>query len=261
MEKKLFLLCNDDGIHAPGIRTLAEALHDLAEIYIVAPDMEKSASSHAISINIPIRIEAFPGTKDCQHLYAVNGTPADCVMVALRKILPRKPDWILSGINRGGNLGHDTLYSGTVGAAMEGAINGIRSMAISSHGLYGDNFHYETAAQIVRKILLDESKIPLEPGKIFNINVPTMPLSSIRGVVAATLGRRVYENDIVESRDPGGKPYYWLGGAGKNFKDIPGSDCNLVDEGYATISILAPSLLDAEATKKASDALKSLMLS
>jgi len=244
--RPLFLLSNDDGVHAPGIRALADTVRELGEVVVVAPHVEKSATSHAISIHQPLRVERFgAGT------YAVEGTPADCVMLACRRLLTRKPQWVLSGINRGGNLGIDTLYSGTVHAAMEGALHGYRAMAISLQGKATEALRYETAAKVVKILLQKRDLLDVAPGITVNVNVPNLAFGDIRGLAIAGMGRRLYDDQIVEGIDPRGRPYYWHGAGGEMFEDIPGSDCLLLDQGYVTVSMLRPSLLDDEANRRA----------
>ena len=236
--RPLFLLTNDDGVHAPGIRALADAVKGMGEVTIVAPHVERSAASHAISIHQPLRVENIH-----DGVYAVEGMPADCVMLALRKLMKRRPNWILSGINRGGNTGVDTLYSGTVHAAMEGAMHGHRAMAISCHGR--SNLRYDTAGKVVQTLLENQSWLSHVPERsTVNVNVPSLPFEELKGIRIAGLGRRIYEDEIVEGIDPRGRPYYWIGAGGEMFEDIPESDCLLIDQGFVTVSILRPSLLD-----------------
>lgn len=253
-DRRLFLLCNDDGVQAPGIRALAEEVRKLGDVVIVAPHVERSASSQAISTWSPLRIE-----KVDENVYGVEGFPADCVIVALRKILHRRPSWVLSGVNRGGNLGVDTLYSGTVGAALEGRLNGIPAMAVSAVG-HGKEPRYDTAARVARWVLENESRLDLDTRGVLNVNVPPRSFEELRGVTGAVLGRPIYEPGLVENVDPRGRAYYWLGGSGSSYEDIPGSDCALVDEGYATISVLTPSLFAEGLTSSLSTKLTQLSL-
>ncbi|MCX6118179.1 MAG: 5'/3'-nucleotidase SurE [Proteobacteria bacterium] len=246
MTKPLFLLSNDDGVHAPGIRALAKSVRDLGDVVIVAPHVERSAASHSISIHVPLRMEQIEaGT------YAVEGTPADCIMIACRKLLRRKPNWVLSGINRGANLGIDTIYSGTVAAAMEGVFHGIPSIAVSSFGKAKDSLNYESAGQVVRKIL-ESPDVFAEAmqGGMLNVNVPNLPFESLKGIRVAGLGKRMYDEDMHEGTDPRGRPYYWIGAGGDMFQDIQDSDCVLIDQGFVTVSVLRPSLLSVEGNER-----------
>ncbi len=236
----LFLLSNDDGVHAPGLRALAKVASRFGEVVIVAPHVERSASSHAITIGTPLRVEEVE-----DNVFAVEGTPADCVMLACRRILSRKPSWVLSGINRGANLGIDTLYSGTVGAAMEGTILGFKSMAISSLGKPRDRIHYETAAEITFRLLQSKGAVEdIAALGVININVPNLAMDDIKGVRIATLGRRFYSDEMVQGIDPRGRPYYWVGAGGDQFEDIPNSDCALTEQGYVSVSFLKASFWD-----------------
>lgn len=251
----LFLLCNDDGVHAPGIQVLASKLRTIGDVIVVAPHVEKSASSHAITISMPLRME-----KLNDDVYAVEGTPADCVMFALQKLLVnRKPDWVISGINRGSNLGHDVLYSGTVGAAMEGALHGIPSIAISSHNKGQKYYLYETAADVLLKILNDRNLFPPLKG-VLNINVPNVEYTELQGFKVATLGKRIYEEQFRKSTDPRGRDYYWVGGGGHLFEEIPGSDCDYIDKNFVTLSFLRPSFFFDEDNKILQNNFKNLKI-
>jgi 5'-nucleotidase len=241
-QKPLFLISNDDGVHAPGLRALAAAVKDLGDVVIVAPHVERSASSHAISIHLPLRMEQVE-----PNIYAVEGTPADCVMLAIRKLLRRKPSWVLSGINRGANLGIDTIYSGTVAAAMEGTLHGIPSIAVSCYGKERETLQYGAAAKVVRMLLEHpETLTDVTRSSLVNLNVPNLPFEQIKGMVVATLGRRIYEESMQEGTDPRGRSYYWIGAGGEMFEDIPNSDCVMIDQGYVTATVLRPSFLDEQ---------------
>lgn len=243
-QRPLYLICNDDGVHASGLRALAAAVRELGEVVVVAPHVERSATSHAITIGQPLRVENLG-----DGVYAVEGTPADCVMLALRKILHRRPVWVLSGINRGANLGIDTLYSGTVHAAMEGSLHRVRGMAISALGR--TSLRYDTAAKVVQTLLREQSWAEQLPeDATININVPCLGYEELKGIRVAGLGRRIYDDEMVEGIDPRGRPYYWIGAGGEMFEDILESDCLLSDEGYVTASVLRPALLDEAANHR-----------
>lgn len=241
-ERPLFLITNDDGVHARGILALAEMAQELGEVFVVAPNVEKSASSHSISIANPLKVEHLEG-----NTYAVTGSPADCVILALSKIMPRKPDWVLSGINRGPNLGNDTLYSGTVGAALEGCLRGVRGMAISSFG-GGSKLRYDTASNVLKFMLKNEHLLTPMGNGILNINVPSVPFEDIKGIAFTSLSRRLIGGEVHQVLDPRKKPYYWLGSVTEVYEDIEGSDFSLITKGYVTVSVLKPTLLDEEAT-------------
>jgi 5'-nucleotidase len=229
--RPLILLSNDDGIHAAGLRALARALADFAELYVVAPEHEQSASSHRITLSGPLRHRDLGG-----NMHSVDGTPADCIYVALnlRGLLPRRPDVVVSGINHGPNLGVDVIYSGTVAAAREGALRGLRAMALSAER--GADFHAVAshAAGLVKRLLTLD--MPLGAPVLLNVNYPAR---EPRGVVATRLGRREYE-DVVEVRtDPRGRSYYWIGGPVTAHDGARGADTTAVDEGYVSVTPLA----------------------
>ncbi len=228
------LLSNDDGVHAAGLRALAAAFSDQDEVWVVAPDREQSASSHAISLHRPLRM-----TEVQPRWYAVDGTPTDAVYMALCLVMKdTPPDLVVSGINHGPNLGNDVHYSGTVAAAIEGALLGVPALAVSlaappPHD-FGPaaGFAAALARQMLREALANGSPAPF----LLNVNVPPGPL---RGYRFARLGRRTYGNDVVEKTDPRGRRYYWIGGeGGARNEDIPGSDCNVVRDGLAAVTPL-----------------------
>ncbi|WP_242361362.1 MULTISPECIES: 5'/3'-nucleotidase SurE [unclassified Anaeromyxobacter] len=213
------LLSNDDGVHAPGLKALAAAFEG-DEVWVVAPDREQSASSHAISLHHPLRLlELAP------RWYAVDGTPTDAVYMGLNHVLrAARPDVVVSGINHGPNLGNDVLYSGTVAAAMEGALLGVHAIAAS---LASPPTHvFEEAARFVAALARHVVARPPPAPLLLNVNVPPGP---VRGFRFARLGRRTYGNEVIEKTDPRGRKYYWIGGeGGPTNEDIPGSDCNCV---------------------------------
>jgi 5'-nucleotidase len=213
------LLSNDDGVHAAGLRALAAAF-DGDEVWVCAPDREQSASSHAISLHRPLRLhEVAP------RWHAVDGTPTDAVYVGLNHVLRgRWPDVVVSGVNHGPNLGNDVHYSGTVAAAMEGALLGVPAIAVSlAHAPPHDFVHAARfAAGLARALVASRPPAPL----LLNVNVPAGPVGGWRLV---RLGKRTYGNEVVEKTDPRGRKYYWIGGEGGAVnEDIPGSDCNCV---------------------------------
>ena len=211
------LLSNDDGVHAPGLKALAAAF-DGDEVWVVAPDREQSASSHAISLHRPLRMHEL-----APRWYAVDGTPTDAVYMGLNLVLRgSRPDVLVSGINHGPNLGNDVLYSGTVAAAMEAALLGVNAIAVSLATPPPHEFAEAArfAAALARHVVTNPPPAPL----LLNVNVPPGP---IRGYRLARLGRRTYGNEVVEKIDPRGRKYYWIGGeGGPTNEDIPGSDCN-----------------------------------
>src|SRR5215475_11410086 len=195
----VILVTNDDGVHAAGLAALAAALEDLGDVYVVAPDREQSAVGHALTLHRPLRV-----TQMGERRFAVNGTPSDCVNLAVLGLLPERPVLVASGINHGSNLGDDVTYSGTVSAAMEGALLGVPSVAFSL--VSGDFAEAGRVAQLVVARILVEG---LPPKTLLNVNVPA---GTVRGLRTTRLGHRVYSDKIVEQRDPRGRPYYWIGG-------------------------------------------------
>jgi len=204
------LATNDDGIDAPGLRTLVVALREVGEVVVVAPDHNWSAAGLTKTMHKPLRIrETF--LSDGSPAYTTNGAPSDCVALALLAILPQPPDLVVSGINPGANMANDILYSGTVAAAMEGIISGIPSLAVSLDS-YEDEANFTYAARFTAGLARQVHKRGLPPGVLLNINVPCLPPSEIAGVEITRLGRRLYKDALVERRDPRGHSYYWIGG-------------------------------------------------
>jgi 5'/3'-nucleotidase len=199
MPKKRILITNDDGIQAPGIKALEQALLHLGEVMVVAPDGERSASSQAISLHVPLRVHRHDG----RH-FAVSGTPADNVLLALYHLLPEKPDLVVSGINPGPNLGENTIYSGTVAAAMEGTLHGIPSFAISL--ATRKHMDFSAAAAFSGRLASRILTKGLEPGVMLNVNVPR----EVRGVSVTRQSPKISQNIVLEKQDPRGRPYYWL---------------------------------------------------
>lgn len=207
------LLCNDDGIHAPGIRTLAQRLASEHELIVIAPDRERSAAGHSLTLHHPLRVEEMDiGYDQSIQAYAVNGTPGDCVKIALSAILDKQPDLLISGINNGPNLGADILYSGTVSAAMEGAVLGCPSIAVSLCDPQMDSADFSYAANFIAKFVPRIAEINFPIKTILNINIPTVNSSGIAGIAVTKLGTRMYTDKYEKRIDPRGKIYYWLAG-------------------------------------------------
>jgi 5'-nucleotidase len=228
------LLSNDDGVHAAGLRALAAAFEG-DEVWVCAPDREQSASSHAISLHRPLRL-----TEVAPRWYAVDGTPTDAVYVGMNLVLKdRWPELVVSGVNHGPNLGNDVHYSGTVAAAMEGALLGVSAIAVSLAAPPPHQFEAAArlAAGLARALVAARPPRPV----LLNVNVPA---GAVRGWRLARLGKRTYGNEVVTKVDPRGRRYYWIGGEGGAVNhDIPGSDCNAVmEEGLASVT---PLQLDA----------------
>jgi 5'-nucleotidase len=237
MAKPLVLLTNDDGFYSRGMEALARSLEKEAHIYIVAPDQERSATSLALNLHRPLRVK---NIRD--NVFAVDGTPADCVYLAVQKILPRKPDLLISGINPGPNLGQqDISYSGTVAGALQGSFLQIPSIAVSVLQDNSGNFHYDQAEKIcgslVKKIL--ENSLP--EGTALNINIPPPPLKGIKFV---KLGQKRYNPEISERQDPRNRSYYWIGTGHPKAIGDDDSDVMVIKQGYVTITPLHKDLTD-----------------
>lgn len=223
------LVTNDDGIHSPGLTALAEALAALGEVWVVAPDRERTAVAHAVTLHKPLRLHRL-----APRLFSVNGTPVDCVNLAVLKVMPKPPDVVVSGINKGVNLGDDVLYSGTVSGAMEGTILGIPSIAVSQEGQQTFRFSVgaEYAARVVRLVL--EQGLPEET--LLNVNVPNRPLRSIKGVRVTCLSRRRFDNPIIEKLDPHGRTYYWIAGTRVSWSRSKDADHEAIQEGRVSMT-------------------------
>jgi 5'-nucleotidase len=229
------LLTNDDGIRAPGLFHLAEVAKRFGEVVVVAPDRERSACAHAMTMREPLRAHEFQWD-GCRAL-EVSGFPVDCVNVALSLAFPEGCDLVLSGINNGPNLGFDITYSGTVAGAMEGAINGIRSIAISMASFdWSAPLYYETGADWLLENLTALVELPLEPLTFLNINVPSIPKDAVRGCKVVPMGKRVYKDRVERRDDPWGRSYYWQGGVAQLKPSQPGTDIESVLENFVSVT-------------------------
>lgn len=237
-QRPLILICNDDGINAPGIAALAAAMDALGDIYVVAPATEQSAVGHAITVRDPVRAYpwAFPVPSGQVPAYAVAGTPADCVKLAVNQLLPRRPDLVVSGINRGPNTAVNVIYSGTVSAATEAAILGIDAIAFSLCNWEAQD--YRAAAHYAQRIARTVLAYGLPPGILLNVNIPDLPLEAIKGIVITRQARSRWEESFAERRDPYNQPYYWLTGRFVNLDDGDDTDLKAVEQGYVSITPL-----------------------
>jgi 5'-nucleotidase len=247
-ERPLILLSNDDGVYAEGIQKLRQALRELAEVFVVAPASEQSATSHRITLSGPLR------HRDLGHgVHMVDGTPADCVYVALNLdgLLPRRPALVVSGINHGLNLGMDVVYSGTVAAAREAALRGIPAIALSAaHGAELSQVA-EASLPLITRLLAASQAAPGGSTPLLNVNFPAAPP---RGVLATRLGRRDYEDKVEVRLDPRGQRYYWIGGSSVMHDGSEGADTTAVDQGYVSVTPLS-----LELTQQAHAALAALV--
>jgi len=233
------LLTNDDGIHAPGLEVLEAIAATLSDdIWVVAPSEEQSGAGHSLTLTRPVRLR-----QHGKRRFSVTGTPTDSVMMALGQILEDKaPDLILSGVNRGGNLGEDVTYSGTVSAAMEGALAGVRSIALSQdyarEGM-GDDVPFAAAASWGARVLAPLLDAPLEPRTLVNINFPALPPEEIRGIRVVSQGLRDYgRSRIVKGTDPRGYDYYWFGLAPMLHTPAHSTDLEAIADGYISVTPL-----------------------
>ena len=231
------LLTNDDSIFSPGIKVLEKYLKNIGDIMVVAPDREKSAVSFGLTTTQPLRVNKVDETH-----YAISGTPVDCVYMATKIIIEKKPDIVISGINLGANLGEDTIYSGTVAGAFQSSLLGIPAIAISAIEDGNGGYDLESAGKIIAdiaKYILDN---PLPEGKILSINVPPSP----KGIKIARLGHKRYDAEIVKKSDPRGREYYWIGPGNITTFGSDNSDVNVIKEGYASVVPLSLNFFDNE---------------
>lgn len=231
------LLCtNDDGVLAHGLACLVKAAQPLGDVTVVAPDREQSATSHSLTLHHPVRpIQLAPSR------FQVDGTPTDCVMLAVEALMPERPDWVLSGINHGQNMGEDVLYSGTVAAAMEGVSLGIPAIAISFAGgdLRADVSMLDDQIEPLTNLLRHVIELPsFPPNTLLNINLPPVSGEKIRGARLTRLGRRVYSDSITRMKDPWGRPIFWIGGGSIEWSGPEDSDFRAIQEGYISVTPL-----------------------
>lgn len=228
-----FLVTNDDGIDAAGIRALEEAASRHGDVVTVAPRTEMSATSHAITLHAPLRVlEMGP-----QRFAVADGTPVDCVYLGLNHLCQRRPTLVLSGVNMGVNIGHDVIYSGTVAAARQSHLMGVTGVAFSFATAGGTDLAeaVEPAATVIEQVLRELGD--REP-ELLNVNIPKPGPEGLRGYVATVLGHRVFSVDAVRRQDPRGREYVWIGGSEPEMRDVPNSDCNAVRDGYVSVTPL-----------------------
>jgi 5'/3'-nucleotidase len=230
------LITNDDGIRASGLKILVHAARRLGPVTVVAPDVERSACAHSMTMRDPLRVTRVDW-EGCDA-YEVNGTPTDCVSIGVETLMPDGCDVVLSGVNSGPNLGFDVTYSGTVAGAMEGTIHGITSIAVSMAPLVtGAPVHYQTGLAWLSENLEHLTRAPNQPLTFLNVNIPNFsdPIE-LRGMRIVPMGRRVYENRVEFREDPWGRPYYWQGGVAVLTADQPGTDVEAVNEGFVSVT-------------------------
>lgn len=228
--KPLILLSNDDGIDSTYLVALADALEERtpAEVMVIAPERQRSAMSHTITLHKPLRVHPHAPNR-----YAASGSPVDCVYLGMMRMCPRPPALVVSGINDGFNLGSDVFYSGTVGAAIEGGLRGAPAIAVSLE--HGQPEYLGKAVDISVALASELLERPPPPGIVFNVNVPS---GSERTYQLTRLGRRLYRDDVQERRDPRGRAYYWIGGGEAGMEELAGSDCDAMRAGFTSITPL-----------------------
>jgi len=227
------ILCtNDDGYMALGISVLAEAARGLGTVTMVAPDREQSATSHSLTLHHPLRAR-----RSVDGAWVVDGTPTDCVMLAVNELLPSRPDVCVSGVNHGPNMGEDVLYSGTVAAAMEATVIGIPAIAVSYAGFQHEELEgWEDVVRGLLRSILEKKHLPADT--LFNVNLPPISPNDVRGIKVTSLGRRRYSDSVVRATDPMGKEYFWIGGGVASWEGPEDSDFQAVKDGYVSVTPL-----------------------
>ncbi|HQR56496.1 MAG TPA: 5'/3'-nucleotidase SurE [Burkholderiaceae bacterium] len=225
------LVSNDDGYFAPGLAALAEAVRPFGTVTVVAPEQNSSGASNSLTLSRPLTVSTAPNG----FIY-INGTPSDCVHIAMTGLLDERPDLIVSGINNGQNMGDDTIYSGTVAAAMEGYLFGVPAMAFS---LVEKGYaHLDAAAAMAAEVVRRYVEQPLPAPFLLNVNIPNRPAAEIRGIVATRLGKRHPSEPVVRASNPRGEPIYWIGAVGAAREGGPGTDFHATAEGYVSVTPL-----------------------
>jgi 5'-nucleotidase len=225
----IILVTNDDGVHSPGIAALYKSMKQLGDAYIVAPDRERSAAGHSLTLHRPLKAEEIS-----EHIYSVNGTPTDCVTIGINKLLPEKPALVVSGINKGSNLGDDITYSGTVSAAIEGTIFGIPSIAFSL--INSKHYLFETASFFALKIASVVLEYSLPYDTLLNVNIPNVAKGDIQGLKFTRQGKRIYDGSIQETFNPVGEKHYWIGGGRPFWEHGEDTDIEAVRSNYISIT-------------------------
>jgi 5'-nucleotidase len=230
------LVSNDDGYLATGINVLTDALEAVADVVVVAPDRNRSAASNSLTLSDPLRVK-----RHSDDRYSVNGTPSDCVHLALSGLLDEEPDLVVSGINHGANLGDDVIYSGTVAAAMEGRFLGLPTIAVS---LVGEDRlrHFDTAGRVAAEMVQKIAAASLPSDVILNVNVPDRPYEDLAGIQAVRLGFRHKSEPVVKSKDAHGRTIFWVGPAGRGADSGEGTDFHAIEQGFVTVTPLSVDL-------------------
>lgn len=229
------LISNDDGIYAPGIRALYDILKNIANVTVIAPLEERSTTGHSLHLNSVLRLEKIE-----QNLYGCSGFPADCVLMGIGHLMKgKRPDLVISGINRGANLGQDLYYSGTIAAAREATFHGIPAIAVSlnlSFNNLEEKPYYESAAKIILKLVQEEMHKSIPELTVLNVNVPNIPYESLKGIKQTKIGFRKYSDEISERVDCRNRKYYWIAGTYGGFREYGETDCEAVEQNYVSIT-------------------------
>lgn len=237
------MVTNDDGIHAPGIQALAAALGELGEVTVVAPDRERSAAAHSLTLHSPLRVFEIR-----DRFFAVDGTPTDCVNMGIHRLLPFRPDLVVSGINHGANLGDDITYSGTVAAAMEANLMGIPAMAVSL-ATFEVSEHFSAAAGVAVRIARQILDNGLPADTFLNVNVPNCSADKMNPPLITRQGRRSFVGTVIHKTDPRGRTYYWIGSDEPDFNDYEGTDFYAINRGHVSITPLHLDLTNYDSMK------------
>ncbi|QGX38813.1 5'/3'-nucleotidase SurE [Permianibacter aggregans] len=240
------LLSNDDGYFAPGLKALHDALRELGEVTVVAPDRNRSGASNSLTLDTPIRYHL-----SVEGFFAVTGTPTDCVHLATHRLMPKPPDIVLAGINNGANLGDDVIYSGTVAAAMEGRHLGYPALAMSLVGPKCE--HYETAAKVALKLVKQLKSRSLAHNRILNVNVPDLPYDQLAGIKVTRLGHRHRADTIIPAHDPKGRDVYWIGPPAEGDDAGEGTDFHAIENGCVSVTPLHVDLTAYSSMDKLND--------
>lgn len=239
-ERPLILVSNDDGIGSAGLQALVESLRGLGEVVVVAPDRERSAAGHSLTLSRPLRVSHID-----DGWYSVDGTPTDCITLAVMGLLPRRPHLVAAGINHGSNMGDDVTYSGTVSSAIEATLQGIPAFAISVAG--EGELDFQSAARFAPRLAEEILRRGLPRDTLLNVNVPNLPPEAIQGVAVTRQGRRVYSETVVRKIDPRGKAYYWIGGTDPAWERPGGTDYEAVSSGWISLTPLHLDLTNYQA--------------
>lgn len=226
----LILLTNDDGIQSPGLSALADNLSRFGRVAVVAPDRERSAIGHALTLHSPLRAEEYR-----HDWWAIDGTPTDCVSLGIHGLIKERPNLVVSGINRGANMGDDLTYSGTVAAAMEATLMGVPSLAVSLEGKQFDTDAFQWGGRVTAQLVDMVLNHGLPADTFLNVNVPSGPPKGIR---LTRQGKRLYEDAVIEKEDPRGRAYYWIGAGELGFEDLEGTDFHAVQHGFVSVTPL-----------------------